>query len=94
MYLDNLSIYLLFEKAIIAIQRNNIVKIKCPKCKQNAELTPDFSSVTCTECDFDMTYGEYVKFVAHNEANYSDILGDYTGSTEGETAGTLDDWED
>ena len=68
---DNLSIYLLFEKAIIVIQRNNIVKIKCPKCKQNAELTPDFSFVTCTECDFDMTYGEYVKFVAHNEANYS-----------------------
>ena len=61
------------------------MKIKCPKCKQNAELTPDFSFVTCTECDFDMTYGEYVKFVAHNEANYSDILGDYTGSTEGET---------
>ncbi len=94
MCLDNLSIYLLFEKAIIVIQRYNIVKIKCPKCKQNAELTPDFSFVTCTECDFDMTYGEYVKFVAHNEANYSDILGDYTGSTEGETAGTLDDWED
>ena len=80
MCLNNLSIYLLFEKAIIVIQRNNIVKIKCPKCKQNAELTPDFSFVTCTECDFDMTYGEYVKFVAHNEANYSDILGDYTGS--------------
>jgi ribosomal protein L37AE/L43A len=94
MCLNNLSIYLLFEKAIIAIQGYNIVKIKCPKCKQNAELTPDFSFVTCTECDFDMTYGEYVKFVAHNEANYSDILGDYTGSTEGETAGTLDDWED
>ena len=66
----------------------------CGRCKENAELTPDFSSVTCTKCGFDMTYGEYVKFVAHNEAKYSDILGDYTGSTEGETAGTLDDWED
>ena len=70
------------------------MKIRCPKCKENAELTPDFSFVTCTKCDFDMTYGEYVKFVAHNEHSYSDILGDYTGSTEGETAGTLDDWED
>ena len=57
---------------------NNIVKIKCPKCKEDAELTPDFSFVTCTKCDFDMTYGEYVKFVAHSEAKYSDILGDYT----------------
>ena len=27
--------------------------------------------------------GEYVKFVAHSDATYSDILGDYTGSTEG-----------
>ena len=44
------------------------MKIKCPKCKENAELTPDFSSVTCTKCGFDMTYGEYVKFVALNEA--------------------------
>ncbi len=40
-----------------------------------------------------MGYGEYVKFVAHNDLVYSDILGDYTGSTEGETAGTLDDWD-
>ena len=70
------------------------MKIKCPKCKEDADLTPDFSFVTCTKCDFDMTYGEYVKFVAHNEAKYSDILGDYTGTTEGETAGTLDEWED
>ena len=44
------------------------MKIKCPKCREDAELTPDFSFVTCTKCDFDMTYGEYVKFVAHNEA--------------------------
>ena len=28
------------------------------------------------------------------ESQYSDILGDYTGATEGETAGTLDEWED
>ena len=89
-----LSIYLLLAKTIIPNYTKNDVKIKCPKCKEDAELTPDFSFVTCTKCDFDMTYGEYVKFVAHNEANYSDILGDYTGSTEGETAGTLDDWED
>jgi hypothetical protein len=40
-----------------------------------------------------MSYGEYVKFVAHNVAKYSDILGDYSGSTEGESAGTLDEWD-
>ena len=70
------------------------MKIMCPKCKENAELAPDFSYVKCEKCDLDMSYGEYVRFVAHNEAKYSDILSDYTGSTEGETAGTLDEWED
>ena len=40
-----------------------------------------------------MSYGEYVRYVAHSEAQYSDILGDYTGTTEGETAGTLDECE-
>jgi len=69
------------------------MKIICPKCKENAELTMDFTSVTCSSCGLDMSYGEYIKFVAHNEEKYSDILGDYTGSTEGQTAGSLDDWD-
>ncbi|MHA7734077.1 hypothetical protein [Nitrosopumilus sp. S6] len=69
------------------------MKIKCPKCKEDAVLSPDFSFVKCGSCDLDMSYGEYVKFVAHNEATYSDILGDYAGSTEGQTAGSLDEWD-
>ncbi len=69
------------------------MKIKCPKCNENAELSQDFSTVRCEHCDLDMSYGEYVKYIAHNESKYSDILGDYTGSTEGETAGSLDDWD-
>ena len=92
--MNNLSIYLLLVKTIIVKHGKNYMKIKCPKCKETAELTPDFSFVTCTKCDFDMTYGEYVKFVAHNDLAYADILGDYTGSTEGETAGSLDDRDD
>jgi ribosomal protein L37AE/L43A len=69
------------------------MKIICPKCKKHAELSPDFSLVSCKFCDLEMSYGEYVRYVAHNEVKYSDILGDYTGSTEGETAGSLDDWD-
>ena len=69
------------------------MKIKCPKCKKNAELSMDFSSVKCESCDLDMSYGEYVKFVAHNETKYSDILGDYASSTEGQSAGSLDEWD-
>ena len=69
------------------------MKIKCPKCSESAELFPDFSAVRCDHCELDMSYGEYVKYVAHNDSKYSDILGDYTGSTEGESAGTLDEWD-
>ena len=69
------------------------MKIKCPKCKKIAELSMDFSFVKCESCDLDMSYGEYVKFVAHNETTYSDILGDYAGSTEGQSAGSLDEWD-
>lgn len=70
-----------------------MVKIKCPKCGGDAELSPDFSSVRCAGCGLDMSYGEYVRYVAHNDSRYSDILGDYAGGTEGQTAGTLDEWE-
>ena len=69
------------------------MKIKCPKCKESAELASDFSYVKCNECELEMSYGEYVKFVANNDAVYSDILGDYTASTEGQSAGTLDEWD-
>jgi hypothetical protein len=53
----------------------------------------DFSLVKCGSCDLEMSYGEYVKFIAHNESKYSDILGDYTGSTEGQSSGSLDEWD-
>ena len=69
------------------------MKIKCPKCNKNAEMPLDYSMVKCGSCDLDMSYGEYVKFIAHNQPTYSDILGDYTGSTEGQSAGSLDEWD-
>jgi len=91
--IKTLSIYLLLVKINIVQKLIIIMKIKCPKCSENAELSPDFSLIKCQKCDLEMSYGEYVRFVAHNEKTYSDILGDYTGSTEGETAGSLDDWD-
>ena len=69
------------------------MKIKCPKCKEDAELAPDFSLVTCTKCNLEFSYGEYVRYIAHSDAKYSDILGDYAASTEGETSGSLDEWD-
>jgi hypothetical protein len=41
----------------------------------------------------EISYGEYVRYIAHSDAKYSDILGDYAASTEGETSGSLDEWD-
>lgn len=69
------------------------MKIKCPKCGEGAELTADFGYVVCGHCDLEMSYGEYVRFVAHNDSTYSDILGDYAGSPQDQSTGTLDEWD-
>ena len=53
------------------------MKIVCPDCKKNAELADDFSFVKCSFCSLDMTYGEYIKYIAYKDARYSDILSDY-----------------
>jgi len=69
------------------------MKIRCPKCREDAELSPGFAYVRCTACNFDMSYGEYVKYVAHNDPTYSDILGDYAGRATRESSSSLDEWD-
>jgi len=79
----------------------------CTKCKnsipEDAQLEPIAEKYPCcnkcwaewkeyrimvmNEMRLDMSVAD------HNDLVYSDILGDYTGSTEGETAGSLDDWD-
>ena len=53
------------------------MKVHCPDCKGTAELADDFSFVKCFNCSFDMTYGEYVKYIAYKDSRYRDILSDY-----------------
>jgi ribosomal protein L37AE/L43A len=53
------------------------MKVHCPDCKGTAELADDFSFVKCSNCSFDMTYGEYVKYIAYKDSRYRDILSDY-----------------
>jgi phage FluMu protein Com len=53
------------------------MKVHCPDCKGVAELADDFSFVKCSNCSFEMTYGEYVKYIAYKDSRYSDILSDY-----------------
>lgn len=58
-------------------QPNLHVKVRCPDCKGIAELADNFSTVKCSSCSFDMTYGEYVKYIAYKDARYRDVLSDY-----------------
>src|SRR5215203_1683208 len=39
------------------------------------QLRPKF--VKCSNCSFDMTYGEYVEYIAYKDSRYRDILSDY-----------------
>jgi len=57
------------------------MKVHCPDCKGIAELADDFTYVKCPSCSFDMTYGEYVKYIAYKDARYRDILSDYKSSS-------------
>jgi hypothetical protein len=43
------------------------MKIICPDCKKTADLADDFSFVKCSYCSLDMTYGEYVKYIAYKD---------------------------
>ena len=56
---------------------NYSMKIVCPDCKAAAELSDDFAFVKCPKCTLDMTYGEYVRYVAYKDKRYRDILSDY-----------------
>ncbi len=53
------------------------MKIICPDCKEKAFLSDNFDLVKCDKCGYESTYGEYVKYVAHKDPRYSDILSDY-----------------
>ena len=56
------------------------MKIICPDCKKAAHLEDDFSFVKCSYCSLDLTYGEYVKYIAYKDPRYSDIMSDYTNN--------------
>lgn len=53
------------------------MKIVCPDCKSTAELSDNFTFVKCSKCSLDLTYGEYVKYVAYKDKRYSNVLSDY-----------------
>jgi phage FluMu protein Com len=54
-----------------------VMKIICPNCKGEAILDDYFTFVRCLHCQIEMTYGEYVRYIAHKDPRYKDILSDY-----------------
>jgi len=72
------SHHILFTERFLLLAYKEIhMKIRCPDCKDAAELSDDFNSVKCSKCSFDMSYGDYVKYVAYKDSRYRDILSDY-----------------
>lgn len=53
------------------------MKIICPNCKGQAILEDNYTSVRCELCNLDMTYGEYVRYIAQKDSRYKNILEDY-----------------
>jgi ribosomal protein L37AE/L43A len=53
------------------------MKILCPDCKKKATLYDDFSFVKCDNCGFEMTYGQYIRYIGQKDSRYSNILSDY-----------------
>ena len=52
------------------------MKIICPDCKKGTELVM-IQPCKCSFCSLDMTYGEYIRYVAYKDVRYRDILSDY-----------------
>ncbi len=62
---------------ISAFNENDMMHVKCPKCKEIAVLEDNFSRVKCDKCSLDISYGEYVKMIAYKDSRYRDVLNDY-----------------
>jgi ribosomal protein L37AE/L43A len=62
---------------ITSLVKINHMKIVCPDCKSTAEMSDNFTFVKCSKCSLDITYGEYVKYVAYKDKRYRNILSDY-----------------
>ena len=68
-------------------------ELKVELCKPFVDLCPFLDQMCVSDTCTNEDYGEYVRYIAHSDSTYSDILGDYAGSTEGQAAGSLDEWD-
>ena len=67
----------IIERLLYLLSGEGLMKIRCPDCKNAAELSDNFTNVKCSYCSLDMTYGEYVRYIAYKDIRYRDILSDY-----------------
>lgn len=68
------------------------MKVKCPECKEEAQLEQDCSCVKCERCELDMDFVKYVLLAAGDDPASSDLLLDYDENAEGKSADHLDEW--
>ena len=53
-----------------------VLKIRCPKCENPAEVDPNWDFVKCEKCGLSVSYAEFVRLQSENP-DYSDIMSDY-----------------
>ncbi|MEE9134853.1 MAG: hypothetical protein V3U25_03260 [Nitrososphaerales archaeon] len=53
-----------------------ILKIRCPKCANPADVDDNWDFVKCQKCGLSVSYAEFVRLQSENP-EYSDILSDY-----------------
>lgn len=53
-----------------------IMKIRCAKCANPAEVDDDWDFVKCQKCGLSVSYPEFVRLQSKNP-EYSDIMSDY-----------------
>ncbi|MFQ6010777.1 MAG: hypothetical protein ACE5KG_01225 [Nitrososphaerales archaeon] len=54
----------------------SVLKLRCPKCGNPAEVDENWDFVKCPKCGLSVSYAEFVEIQSANP-EYSDILSDY-----------------
>ena len=68
------------------------MKVKCPECKEDAELAIDCSCVKCKLCELEWDFDKYIMLVAKNDPSLSELLADYAENMKGKSE-WLDSWD-
>ncbi len=68
------------------------MKVKCPWCKDNAEIAIDCSCIKCKKCEKEWDFDEYIKLAAKDDPATCELLANYDDNIEGESD-DLTEWD-